>query len=344
MNRHSKGRRRSGARRGYNRQYRYHKHGDSSMQQVLTSNRTQVNTNKTHKKKKWRKVVKIESMDNIISEKVIFGLNYIETIFAFLNFLDLIGICSLLSRYHYEAIFFNQKNIVEQLKNKQKNTNTSKNRYKNKNKNRKQRKWVPVPVSKVDHDRNSNKNNINECRYRYPNRIFEICFKNTFKNLIKHVIEPSMDILNNKNEQQSDDLNSLPKLTILRKAAVPQKNDERIPSRIVEKKNKRESYNNIKTFEYNKKKVYPLFNDWFYLTKKIIESNVVFLKYGSGWDNIFGQLRSVNSYKNATLYIRPHHFDLTLLLAIGDAEFVQYWLTKVKIIISKNLMLECLCF
>ena len=71
--------------------------------------------------------------------------------------------------------------------------------------------------------------------------------------------------------------------------------------------NKNNDNDNTKRFACNKKQVYPLFNDWFYFVTKVIESNVIFLKYGR--DNFFGQILKLDSYnKNKKINIGPDSF------------------------------------
>ena len=231
------------------------------------------------KRSKWKKVAKIESMDSTLSEKVIYCLNHLETIFTFLNFLDLIGIGSLLSRYHYSVVFFNQENVST------------------------------LPKSK----KSAHKDNCNNIETTYPNRIFLFCFKNTFKNLIKLVLEPSVN-------------ESLPNLTI---GTSGEKGDD-IP--LIKRADKKAKHIMSGKFEYNKKQIYPLFTDWFYLMKQIVESNTMFVQYGR--DSIVGERRQADEYRNQKWIFGVNEnkltYNLCLLLAIDDAQFVQYWLTKVK--------------
>ena len=259
--------------------------------------------NKKHKRKrvKWRKatVNTTVSSGKTLSKKVMCSLNHLETIFKFLNFFDLVSVGSLLSKYHYNVIFFNQENVLT-LQSKCKD--------------------------------NDNTNN------RYPNKTLEVCFKNTFKNLVQLVIEPSKN-------------NSLPNLTIghsKNKSGINSNNyKDDHDVRFVQVADK--TVKKIK-FDYNKKEIYSFFSDWFYLMKKIVESNVMFVQYGH--NGIISKIRKVDEYKNThqqwefQVNTDESTYNLCLLLAIGDASFVQYWLTKVKMkqnMINRLSILSC-CF
>lgn len=282
------------------------------------SNKTGSNKYKS-KRSKWKKVEKIERMNKTLSEKVIYRSNYLETIFKFLNFFDLISIGSILSKYHYNVISFNQENSLPLQKSQAKNsTSTTQSECK-------------------DGRSRRNHNNNDNTRDRYPNKIFEFCFKNTFKNLIQLVIEPS------KNE-------SLPNLTIGKNKSGGKKDDIYTTDDVTLVQIADTNTTNMK-FEYNKKEIYLLFNDWFYLIKKIVESNVMFVKYGH--NSIIGTIRQEDEYRDIhqqwafQVNMDESAHNLCLLLAIDDALFVQYWLKKVKI--NNNKTKNCqfitmLCF
>ena len=293
---------------------RYHNYNGDNNNKNYNNNTNHTNKNKnknknkqnkkylSKKRHKWqKKKEKILAVNNVLSEKVVYRLNYLQSIFTFLNFFDLIGVSALLSKYHYNIIFCNDdKNVLDNMK--------------------------------------KNNNIGSESNNKYVNRIFELCFENTFKNLIKHVIKPLIDEKkdnnDNNNNNNNNKKNELPRLTLLPGYKIRPQQQACAPTGGA-----------VNKFKYDKIHVYPLFNDFFSLSKMVIESNVMLLQYGRGnlcgkplsgddHDDLISGARVMPRYtprldfEMADMY--ANSCNVCFLLAIDDAQFVQFWLNKVK--------------
>lgn len=238
-----------GARGGYRGDRdRGYTHPQSESRSYFSGN----NNKNIAKKHSYSKKVVITPMDEVLSEQVLYRLNYLEAIFTFVSFFDLITICALLSKHHFKIIFCNGENALGKC---------------------------------IDISSNLNGN---------TNKIFEMCFRCTFPNLVKYIVEKCNNNIDNNNDSDIK----------------------------------------VKKIEISKNPIsmYRIFNDWEYYLQLVSKSNIMCnYNFTSRLVVNMDDIKQHSVYTMIT-YNRNQadkQYNLLCVLATGDIEFIKYWFTQV---------------